>query len=159
MEWSNPEGNGQIWSLAENKSTKSEPVCTYFWWSTPIKRIGLYRAWSIFYTDLYKPSALKTRTVLRYKMFQRIEIWYFYDKIPPHTHTHTKKKKKKKTTVGIRPSLTTRDTQQKKIEKHTAHTIVSWPNPKQWVIVYTSDLMMIIRQKIIHSLNHHKGNG
>ena len=31
-------------------------------------------------------------------------------------------------------------------KKHTAHTIVSWPNPKQWVIVHTSDLMMIIRQ-------------
>ena len=36
----------------------------------------------------------------------------------------------------------------KKIERHTAHTIVSWPNPKQWVIVHTSDLMMIIRQSI-----------
>ena len=36
----------------------------------------------------------------------------------------------------------------KNIEKHTAHTIVSWPNPKQWVIVHTSDLMMIIRQSI-----------
>ena len=40
----------------------------------------------------------------------------------------------------------------KNIEKHTAHTIVSWPNPKQWVIVHTSDLMMMIRQSInIHS--------
>ena len=28
------------------------------------------------------------------------------------------------------------------------HTIVSWPNPKQWVIVHTSDLMMTIRQSI-----------
>ena len=36
----------------------------------------------------------------------------------------------------------------KNIEKHTAHTIVSWPNPKQWVIVHTSDLMMIIRLSI-----------
>ena len=36
----------------------------------------------------------------------------------------------------------------KNIERHTAHTIVSWPNPKQWVIVHTSDLMMIIRQSI-----------
>ena len=37
----------------------------------------------------------------------------------------------------------------KNIERHTAHTIVSWPNPKQqWVIVHTSDLMMIIRQRI-----------
>ena len=32
----------------------------------------------------------------------------------------------------------------KNIERHTAHTIVSWPNPKQWVIVHTSDLMMIM---------------
>ena len=36
----------------------------------------------------------------------------------------------------------------KNIKWHTAHTIVSWPNPKQWVIVHTSDLMMIIRQSI-----------
>ena len=36
----------------------------------------------------------------------------------------------------------------KNIEKHTAHIIVSWPNPKQWVIVHTFDLMMIIRQSI-----------
>ena len=33
-------------------------------------------------------------------------------------------------------------------ERHSADTIVSWPNPKQWVIVHTSDLMMIIRQSI-----------
>ena len=33
-------------------------------------------------------------------------------------------------------------------ERHTAHTIVSWPNRKQWVTVHTSDLMMIIRQSI-----------
>ena len=37
---------------------------------------------------------------------------------------------------------------QKNIERHTAHTIVSWPNPKQWLIVHTSDLMMTIRQSI-----------
>ena len=36
----------------------------------------------------------------------------------------------------------------KNTERHTAHTIVSWPNPKQWVIVHTSDSMMIIRQSI-----------
>ena len=36
----------------------------------------------------------------------------------------------------------------KNIERRTAHTIVSWPNPKQWVVVHTSDLMMIIRQSI-----------
>ena len=36
----------------------------------------------------------------------------------------------------------------KNIEIHSAHTIVWWPNPKQWVIVHTSDLMMIIRQSI-----------
>ena len=36
----------------------------------------------------------------------------------------------------------------KNIERHTAHTIVSWPNPKQWVIVHSFDLTMIIRQSI-----------
>ena len=34
----------------------------------------------------------------------------------------------------------------KNIERHTAETIVSWLNPKQWVTVLISDLMMIIRQ-------------
>ena len=33
----------------------------------------------------------------------------------------------------------------KNIGRHIAHTFVSWPNPKQWVIVQTSDLIMIIR--------------
>ena len=36
----------------------------------------------------------------------------------------------------------------KNIKRHAAHTIVSWPNPKQWVIVRISDLMMITRQRI-----------
>ena len=36
----------------------------------------------------------------------------------------------------------------KNIDRHTAYTIVSWPNPKQGIIVHTSDLMMIIRQRI-----------
>ena len=36
----------------------------------------------------------------------------------------------------------------KNIERHTAHTIVSWPNPTQWVVVHTSDLMMIIGQSM-----------
>ena len=30
--------------------------------------------------------------------------------------------------------------------RHKAHTIVSWPNPKQWLMIPTSYLMMIIRQ-------------
>ena len=38
--------------------------------------------------------------------------------------------------------------QHKNINRHTTHTIVSWPNPKQCVIVHTSNLMMIIRQSI-----------
>ena len=32
------------------------------------------------------------------------------------------------------------------IEGHTAHTIVSWPNSEQWIIIHTSDLMMINRE-------------
>ena len=47
----------------------------------------------------------------------------------------------------------------KNIERHTAHTIVSWPNPKQWVTVHTSDLMMMIIRQSIYYLNHHKGDG
>ena len=45
-------------------------------------------------------------------------------------------------TVNARCSLC------KNIERHTAHTIVSWPNPKQWVMAHTYDLMMIIRPSI-----------
>ena len=45
----------------------------------------------------------------------------------------------------------------KNIERYSADTIVSWPNPKQWVIVHTSDLMMIIRP--VYHLNHHNRNG
>ena len=44
----------------------------------------------------------------------------------------------------------------KNIERHTADTIASWPNPKQWVIGHISDLMMIIRQSIyiyIHNIS------
>ena len=46
----------------------------------------------------------------------------------------------------------------KNTKTHTAHTIVSWPNPKQWVIVHTSDLMMIIRQRIYISSQSSQGN-
>ena len=34
----------------------------------------------------------------------------------------------------------------KTIERHTAHTIVSWPNPKPWQMGHTSDLMMILKR-------------
>ena len=36
----------------------------------------------------------------------------------------------------------------KNIERRTAHIIYSWPNPKQWMIVHTSDLIMIMRQGV-----------
>ena len=32
----------------------------------------------------------------------------------------------------------------KNLVRHTAHTIVSWPNPQQWLMIHPSDLMMII---------------
>ena len=38
----------------------------------------------------------------------------------------------------------------KNLRRHTAHTIVSWPNFKQWIIVHTSDLMMIMKTKYIY---------
>ena len=44
--------------------------------------------------------------------------------------------------------LQARFTYHKNIERHTAHTIVSWPDPEQWVTIHTSDLIMIIRQSI-----------
>ena len=46
----------------------------------------------------------------------------------------------------------------KNIERHTAHTIVSWPNPKQCIVVRTFDFMMMIIRKIVCYLNHHKRN-
>ena len=46
----------------------------------------------------------------------------------------------------------------KNTKRHTAHTIVSWPNPKQWVIVHTPDLMMII-SKVYIFFQSLQGNG
>ena len=37
--------------------------------------------------------------------------------------------------------------------RHTAHTIVSWPNPEQWLMIHTSNLIMIIRLST-HSRDH-----
>ena len=34
-------------------------------------------------------------------------------------------------------------------KKHTAHTIVSWQNPEQWIMNHISDLVMITRFSII----------
>ena len=30
-------------------------------------------------------------------------------------------------------------------ERHTVHTMFSWPNPKQWLMIRISDLMIIVR--------------
>ena len=46
----------------------------------------------------------------------------------------------------------------KNIVRHTAHTIVSWPNPKQWLMIHTSGLMMMIRSST-HSHDHHRRIG
>ena len=46
----------------------------------------------------------------------------------------------------------------KNIVRHTAHTIVSWPNSKQWLVIHTSDLMMIIWLST-HSHNHDRKLG
>ena len=38
----------------------------------------------------------------------------------------------------------------KAIEKYTAHTIVSWPNPKQWQTVHTSDFIVFTSQMVLY---------
>ena len=40
----------------------------------------------------------------------------------------------------------------KNIKRHTAHTIVSWPDHKQWVIFHTCDLIVIIKKVYILSI-------
>ena len=50
--------------------------------------------------------------------------------------------------MAFRQLIWTTSCVHKNTDRHTAHTIVSWPNPKQWVIVHTSDSMMIIRESI-----------
>ena len=45
------------------------------------------------------------------------------------------------------------------IARHTVQTIVSRPNPEQWLMVHTSDLIMIKKIKYAYSHNHHKING
>ena len=47
--------------------------------------------------------------------------------------------------VLLGPGWLWSDISHKNIVRHTAHTIVSWPNPKQWLMIHTSGLMMIIR--------------
>ena len=47
--------------------------------------------------------------------------------------------------IDPRPYLNNQCWLIKNIERHTAHTIVSWTDPKQWQMGHTSDLMMIIR--------------
>ena len=44
--------------------------------------------------------------------------------------------------------VVTSDDKARNIERHRVNTIVSWPNPKQWIKVHTSNLMMIIKQSI-----------
>ena len=46
----------------------------------------------------------------------------------------------------------------KNIVRHSAHNIVSRPNPKQWLVTHTFDVMMIIRQST-HSHDHNRGIG
>ena len=40
----------------------------------------------------------------------------------------------------------------KNIARHTAHTIVSWPNTKQWQPTHTSNLMVIIMISILEEI-------
>ena len=107
------------------------------WIFTPT---GISVGWNLTPTRSIKLSQKDSKRVAKYENFISIaqkerfkmkkkmipnrsmfDIWILIPPPPPpHTHTHT----------------------------HTAHTIVSWPNPKQWVIVHTSDLMMIIKQSI-----------
>ena len=42
-------------------------------------------------------------------------------------------------------SLLLMDLRYHNVKIYTAHTIVSWPNPKQWKMDHKSDLMMIMR--------------
>ena len=44
----------------------------------------------------------------------------------------------------------------KNMERYTVHTTDSWPNPKQWVKVHTSDLMMIRRVCIFYQPSQRK---
>ena len=38
------------------------------------------------------------------------------------------------------------------ITRHTAHAIVQWPNPKQWLMIHTFDLLMQITKRSTHVL-------
>ena len=63
-----------------------------------------------------------------------------------HTIIKISYKKKTKPIVCIFQGITVSDTDNNKnIVKHTAKTIVSWANPKQWLIIHISESIMIIR--------------
>ena len=70
----------------------------------------------------------------------------FTQKNTEQRHIHTKEDRTRLLNPDI--AYTQNNVCHKNIERHTAHIIVSWPNTKQWVIVHTSDLMMIIRQSM-----------
>ena len=46
----------------------------------------------------------------------------------------------------------TLDNHHKNLTRRTMHTIVSWPRPKQWLMIHTSDLMMMIIRESSHIL-------
>ena len=46
---------------------------------------------------------------------------------------------------------------QKNISRYKAHTIVSWPNPEWWLIIHTSDLIVIISTHILTIITREMG--
>ena len=83
---------------------------------------------------------------------QWVKAWPWDTQIRPRAHNrvnrHSGHTSSSQVSYGVSNVIILKRTDHKNIERQTAHNIVSWPKPKQWVIVHTSDLMMIIRQSI-----------
>ena len=45
------------------------------------------------------------------------------------------------------------------VKGHTAHAILSWPNPEPWQMGHIFNFVMNNKIKYAHSHNHHKRNG
>ena len=58
--------------------------------------------------------------------------------------------------AGVAESVSVSWRHYKNIEIHTVHTILSWPNPKQWQMVHTSDLIMVIDRARVFSQSSHE---
>ena len=106
------------WRIEKHTQVPWWTIACEIGWSPPLM--------DIFHLLLRSSRAVMTRCsfLLSFK-FRRLSFTHIYQQHVYQQHNMQNK-------------------QSRRIYRHTAHTIVSWPNHKQWVIVHTSQFMMIM---------------